>query len=157
MKHNFFQHNKVGVALVPQSVTNTTVNGATITEPWKLGRQISFIALGGAFAATVDGELKLQGQRRSDSGWEDLKEVDGTTVLRFTDTLLDDGGALENGAALGTLEMKRVDATTYKALRLVFTEAGNAAALVGAAYVISELLEMDSNATDELRDKQRTA
>lgn len=152
MKGNNFHHaNEPGLALAPQSVTNTTVNGAEIKEPWTRGRQISFILLGGAFAATVDGALVIQGLRRDDgSTWEALKEYDGSTDLAFTETLLDDGGGAENAAVLGTVPLSDVDAETYKSMRVSFTESGNAAALIGVAYVISDLYRRPSGATDDL-------
>lgn len=153
---NPFHANIHGVALVPQSVTNTNVAGATILEPWKKGRWLTFIFIGGAWAATVNGKLEVQGLARSDGvTWATLTEADGTTDLEFLATLLDDGGAGENGAFIGSLDLTHIDGVTYKAVRLKYTESGNAAALVGAAYYISGLYSEPGGDTDYLYAKTR--
>ena len=150
LKGNNFHHcHSVGVALVPQSVTNTSVNGAEIAEPFRTGRQLTFIIQGGAFAATVDGAMAVQGKRRDTGSWEAITEQDGTTALVVTATLLDDGGDLENGIVTATLPDYAFDAVTYASVRLRFTEGGNAAALIAASYVISDLYEIPSGATDD--------
>ena len=155
MRGNNFHHaNSVGLALASQSVSNTTVNGETISEPWRTGRRISFLAVGGAFAASASGRLKVQGLQRADgSTWENLKESDGTTDLEFTAASLDDGGAGENAVLLGTLPMAKLDATTYKAIRVTFQSEGAQAMLMGVAYVISELYERASGQSDDLFSK----
>jgi len=145
-----------GVALVPQSVNGAAVNGATITEPWKKGRWITFIFIGGAWAAVVDGTLAVQGLKRSDgTTWVAIKEADGTTALVFLATLLDDAGIGENGSFIGSLDLTAFDGSTYKAIRLVYTEGGSAAALVGCAYYISGLYSEPGGDTDYLYAKTR--
>lgn len=154
--NNFFHNNKTGTALQPQSVSNTTVAGETIVEPWRIGRQITFILLGGAFASSANGACTVQGLRRDDgTTWEALKESDGTTDLEFTATALDDGGALEGDRLLGTIDMGDIDGETYEAIRLSFEEDATAAMLVGAAYVISDLYARPSGDTDDLFSKAR--
>ena len=153
----FHQFNIVGIALKAQSMTNNTFNGETISEPQQLGRYLSFLWGGGAFAATVNGDLKIQGQKRSDSAWEDLTFADAS-VMRFPLTKFDDGGAAEGGALLGTVDLRRFDATTYKAIRCVFVESGNAAALGAVIYVISDLFQTaPATQVDELFALQRSA
>jgi len=158
MKGNNFHHaNKSGLALAPQSVNNATVTGPAIEEPWRSGNQLSFILLGGAFASGVDGAMTVQGLRRDDgTTWEALKESDGTTDLAFTATLLDDAGGLEGGSVVGTLPFDSGGyEETYKSVRLSYTESGSAAALIGAAYVISDLRGKVSGQSDDLFSKAR--
>lgn len=62
LKGNNFHHaNVVGLALAPQSLNNGAGTGVTISEPWSIGRQISFILAGGAFAASSVGACAVQG------------------------------------------------------------------------------------------------
>ena len=156
MKGNSLVHaTKSGLALAPQSVNNGTVNGPTISEPWKHGRQIVFTFLGGVWAATVDGIAKIQRLLRSDmSTWDDLPNAAGAD-LEFTQTLLDDTGDGESAIIRGTLDLTAIDATTYAAIRLVYIEGGSAAALVGALYEIFDLYTHPSGDTDDLWAKQR--
>ena len=80
MKGNNYHHKVItGVALKPQVVNGATAVGPAIEEPWKRARQLAFQVLGGDFAATVDGRLVVEGQRRDDNSWEALKENDGDT------------------------------------------------------------------------------
>lgn len=151
--NNFFHATVTGNAVDPQSISNATVAGNTISEPWKTGRQISFLLLGGDFAATGSLTVDVQGQRIDTGAWENLKEDDGTTDLEFTQTSMDDGGTLENGSLLGTIDVSRLDGTTYKAIRLNVTEENTAACLFGAAYVISDLYAHVSGETDDLFSK----
>jgi hypothetical protein len=145
-----------GLALQPQSVTSAVVNGETILEPWKKGRWLTFIFIGGAWAATVNGSLEVHGLKRSDgTTWEALKEADGTTTLEFDPTLLDDAGVGEAGHFIGSLDLTHIDGSTYKAVRLVYEEDGAAAALVGAAYYISDLYTQPGGDTDYLYAKTR--
>lgn len=153
---NPFHANKHGVALVPQSVNNATADGATILEPWKHGRWITFIFIGGAWAATVDGQLEVHGLLRSDgTTWEPIVGADGSTTLAFLVTALDDGGLGENGALIGSLDLTHIDGSTYKAIRLEYAEGGSAAALVGAAYYISGLYTEPGGDTEYLYAQQR--
>jgi len=151
MKGNNFHHKvTVGQSLAPQSVTNTTVSGNPIVEPQKTSRQIAFIMQGGAFAATVDGSFTLQGRLRSDGAtWQTLKDKDGNNIV-LAGAVYDDGGALENGALLGTLRTDAYDTATYEAVRIQFTEGGNAAALVAVAHVLFDQRELPSGQEDKL-------
>lgn len=151
--NNFFHANSVGNAVDPQSINGATVAGNTILMPWRDGRQISFILLGGAFASSGSLTVDVQGQKISDGTWENLKENDGTTDLEFTETKMNDGGTLENGKLLGTIDFSRINGTVYKAIRLSVTEDGSAACLFGAAYVVSGLYNKPSGDTDDLFSK----
>lgn len=159
--NNSFRRTYRGVAIVPQSVTTATVDGATITEPHLLGRQIMFVLLGGAIAATVTGIIcRVQGQKRSDSTWATLKENDGTTDLAFTAAKIQDGTAFELGSIIGTvpLDKKRgtggFDGEIYKAIRLQFVAGGTGAALVAADYSISDIYAMrDDDGIDDIYAK----
>jgi hypothetical protein len=153
---NPFHANKHGVALVPQSVNNATADGATILEPWKFGRWITFIFIGGAWAATVDGQLEVHGLARSDgTTWGPIVGADGSTTLAFDPTLLDDAGEGENGSFIGSLDLSAIDGNTYKAIRLEYAEGGSAAALVGAAYYISDLYTHPGGDDEYLYQQQR--
>lgn len=152
MSGNNFQHEiKAGVALVPQSVANATINGATISEPWKIGRQISFILVGGAFAASATATCAVQGLKRSDgTTWEALLNKNGVAVA-FPAAKLADTAALENGSLLGTLPLRDINNATYKALRITFTAIhATATMLVGCVYVISGARRLPSGQADEL-------
>lgn len=138
------------IAGIPvQSITNTTVNGAAVVEPWKKASVLGVIIMGGALAATVDGAIKLQGRKRSDASWVNLVGLDGTTLLEVTPTKLDDAGALENGVIWGEVQLDRIDSTTYDAVRATFQEAGNAAALVGIAYQLWNFFRLPSGQSAE--------
>lgn len=153
--NNFFSSVVVGLALAPQSVGQASASGATISEPWRIGRQISFILLGGVFGTAVAATCKLEGLLRSDGAtWQTLKQDDGITDLGFTASKLADTAALELGALLGTVDVSRLDSTTYKAIRLKYTQSTSAVtALIGAAYVISDLYSRPSTQTDDLFSK----
>ncbi len=150
---NFHHNHKSYLALKPKSVTNTTHEGETISEPWKIGHLLTFLFLGGAFAATVDGAIVIQGLKRSDgTTWEALKDKDGNNLV-VTPTKLDDGGALENGIIVGSIPTEDIDSGTYMAVRAHYTESGNAAALVAGAAIITGLRDVPSGDTDDLLSK----
>lgn len=150
--NNFFEAVILEKCIQPKSCVSETVNGATILEPWRKGRQISFIAQGGVFAANANGQLKLQGQKRSDGSYANLLDKDGN-VLEFDPTILDDTGALEAGVALGTIDFSKIDVDTYKGIRVVFIESGAGAMLISVVGVISDLIRHPSSQTDYLAAK----
>lgn len=154
MKNNLHHMAQVVNALPPQSISNTSVNGTVIARPWEKFRQLGLILLGGAFASSSSGLAVIQGQRIDDDSWEALKESDGTTDLAFTATALDDAGAAENGALLGTLDLNRVDSNTYKAIRVVFTAENANAQLVGIAAVLFDPIDWPTGQADDLFYKQ---
>lgn len=154
--NNFVQAVKFGTAIPAQSITAATVNGNAISEPWRDGRQLSFVFVGGAFVALSSGRLKVQGLRRDDgTTWEDIQTPAGVD-LEFEPTKLDDAGAGENGTLIGTIDMADVDGVTYKSLRAQYIEETAAVAqIVAVAYIISDLYERPSGMTDELFALQR--
>lgn len=94
--------------------------------------------------------------KRSDgTTWEALTESDGTTALVFTAAKLADAGALEGSVVLGTIPLQELDGTTYKAIRIVYTESGSAAQLVSAVYVISDVYSQKTSQADDLFSKVR--
>jgi len=159
---NFHHEVICGLAFAAQSKAATgTSNGSTISEPWRKGRQISFVCVGGAFATNASLEIKVQGLKRSDgTTWEDIADGDGVNDLQITASLLDDGdtGGLENGVLIGSLDLTAMDSTTYKAIRLAVSEnggSGGGAALLGIAYLIYDLYEHPSGTVDQMFDAQR--
>lgn len=155
--NNFFHHAKVGSALLSQSIAAAgTANGVTILEPWRIGRQLSFLLTAGAMGASSSLTCTVQGLRRDDgTTWEAVKESDGTTNLAFTPTDLDDAGALETqGYLLGTMDLNHFDGETYKAVRIVIVNDGTPAVVMGASYIISDLYKMsDAEGAADLFDK----
>ena len=143
MKGNNFQHQiQHGLALETQGVgTGGVITGKTIKEPWRVGRQISFLLVGGDHGAAATATCKVQGLKRSDgTTWENLKESDGTTDLEFTASKLADTAELEDGTLLGTMHLSTVDGSTYEAMRLLYTRGAQAVDVeIGAAYIISDL------------------
>jgi len=153
-ENRFYQHSKAGIALAAQSISNTTVNGAAIVEPWAIGRQLVLTLVGGAIAAGGTNVCTIQGLKRSDgTTWEALKQKDGTTDLTFTSTKINDTQQLENGIVRGCIPLDRVKAGTYKSIRVSFAVTGAFATLVGASYEIVDLFELDQAATDDLFGK----
>lgn len=142
-------------ALSTRDVNNTTANGATISEPWKIGRQLVFILTGGAWGSGADGICKVQGRLRSDhSTWQDVQNVSASD-LEFTQTKLDDGGAGEGASLCGTVDLERVDSTTYEALRITFINGASASQLVSVTSFIFDLYKHPGDVTDELHAQQR--
>lgn len=140
------------VALPPNDCDNETVNGNAIVEPWKKGRQLAFLLGLGAIAAGAALTFTVQGQKRADDTWEALKEADGATDLKFTAAEVADSD--DGKGVLGTLDLTRIDGTTYKAIRISVTNAANFSALVCVMYVIFDLLRHPSGTSDDLFYKQ---
>src|SRR6185436_7779618 len=141
--NNFFHANKVGVAIAPVSIASGAATAVAISEPWKLGEQITFVLQGGAFAAGATATCVVQGQKRSDDAWENHKNAVGTDIA-FTPAKLAKSGALENGVLIGTIPVIDFDSSKYKAVRLLFTAGTANAQLISASYVISELRRVPS-------------
>lgn len=154
--NNLSQRLKVGNSIPAQSVsTITTINGSDIAEPWRDGRQVAFLFIGGAFAGTASGRLKIQGKKRSDGTYADLVKPGTATVVEFTPTKLDDAGAGENGALLGVLDCADIDGVTYSAIRAVWDNEVAVAQLIAVGHMIYDLYERPSGTTDELFAQMR--
>lgn len=149
--NNLIHQVLVGLALEPKATgTGGSTTGATISEPWAKGRKISFLLVGGDHGTAATATCVVQVQKRSDDSWVSLLDATGTAVA-FTASKLADTGALEDGTLLGELDATRIDSTTYKAIRLLYTRGAQAVdTLVGAAYIISDLYTLPSGNTNEL-------
>ncbi len=144
------KHMKPVLMLRPQAVTNTTVNGATVDLKVPGPDHLLVILLGGTFAAVADGTITLQGRKKSDGTFANITDKDGNP-LRFTATLLDDGGTLEtSGIVCGTYPLAFLDAD-YDGVRITVQESGNAAMNVAAVGVLCNLRETQADqVTDDL-------
>lgn len=155
--HTHTHHENVfaGVAFVPAAVDDSpAVNGPAISEPWRLGRNLAFHMLAGAMAATDAMTITVQGLLRSDgTTWEAVKDKDGNNLI-FTVAKASDGAALENGHLLGTVDLERFDANTYKSIRLSAVNAVAQNVTLAAAYEISDLYSHPSGQVDDLLSKQ---
>lgn len=152
--NNFFQKVVVGLALVPLARgSGVAGTGATISEPWKIGRQISFLLIGGAQGTAATATCVVQIQKRSDSSWESMLDEAGN-ALTFTASKLADTAEIENGTILGTIDLSKVSATTHNAMRILYTRGAQAVNTdFGAAYIISDLYKTPSSQTDDLFSK----
>lgn len=154
--NNFHLHAIPKLALAPQSVAAATVTGPDLLEGQTLARQVAIILAGGAIGATATGiTCTVQGKKRSDGTYANLKQADNVTDLTFTAALLQDTAQLENGIVLGTINYDDIDTETYSGIRLSFVVGGAGAALVSATYVLYDLRSMNYNAVDDLFLKLR--
>lgn len=164
MKGNNIFHKSLGRKAITPIVLAATeaATGVTISEPWDKGRQIMFTLVAGAITGTAT--CIVQGLRRDDgTTWEALKEGPfqaggtplGTTDLQFTPAKLANDAELEaNGYLVGTLDLGQLQATTYKAIRLVYTCGTTSTAAIAASYMIYDLKREPSGVTDDLFFKQ---
>lgn len=156
MKGNLLTEKAVfGVAVQPQSVVSATVNGATISEPWRKGRQIAFFFLGGAFASGAQLTFKVQVRDRVAQTWANVKDAKGVNDMQVDTTRTADAGPLEAGALIGSLEMDFFNGDTKDAIRLTVQESGAGASLVAVGYIIYDCYERPQTNTDELFSRSR--
>lgn len=149
--NNFFHKVKYGRALAAQSVGQATVNGETIVEPWKHGRQLSFFLIGGAISATAANTIVVEGRVRADSTWETIVSPVDDADVEFDDANLNNADLLETDSLLGTIDLSRVDGERYNALRISITQATSAqTTLIAAGYLISDLYRHPSGSVDYL-------
>jgi hypothetical protein len=147
---NFYENNIVGVALKPGNVAATAVDGETISEPWKKGRQISFLLQAAAMTTNDALTITVQGLKRSDgTTWEALKDLNAND-LTFPTAKTADTKALENGVLIGSLPMAKLDADTYKAIRISAVNGAAHNVVCSALYVISDLYAYPSGMVDDL-------
>lgn len=142
MKHTPNEHMVPGLAIAPQAIGTTAVDGVAIVRPWEVGRTISFLAIAGALAAADALTVVVQARRVGTSTWDGALCADGVTALGFTVSKLSDGGAVENGVVMGSLDLSRFKAPgefTYDAIRLRAVNANNSSpGIIGFAYVIAD-------------------
>lgn len=154
--HFFTHHENVfaGVALVPGNVDDSpTINGATIVEPWKKGRNLAFHLIAGAMTTNDALTITIQVQKRSDDSWTPMLDRLGASLI-FTVSKASDGGVLDGGHLLGTIDLERADGNTYKAIRLSAVNAVAQNVVLGAAYEISDVYSRPTSQTDDLLSKQ---
>jgi len=144
----------IGPALIPANVGNSAVNGPAISSPWKIGRYISFLLVAGAMTTNDALTIKVQSQDAAGT-WSDVTEADGTTTLQFTAANTADGGSLESGSLLGTIDLSRFDfpTTDAKAVRLSAINAVAQNVLLSAVYQISDLYTLPGSQADDLLSK----
>lgn len=153
---HFFTHHenvKTGVALVPQNINNSAVNGADIKEPWKSGRNLALHLIAAAMAATDVLTITIQGKKRSDGVYEAVQDRNAVDLI-FTVSKTSDGGALENGVLLGTIDLERVDGNKYSDLRISAINAVAVNVLLACIYEISDVYSRPTGQVDDLLEKQ---
>lgn len=160
----FFRNATVAQAVAPQTLNNSSVNGATLTNPGMEGREAVIIVNCGNIPASGQLEVKIQVRDKSTSTFEDALQHDGTSVLKFPDTLFADGGDGDNAVIFGTLDVDRLlhdwdTATdqTFDAWRVVVTGSGTQNVLVGVTVLYTDLYEMQEDVVDHLWPLQRKA
>lgn len=145
-----------GVAFIPAVVSNTPVNGVTISEPWQKGRNLALLLLIAAMTTNDALTVTVQGRKRSDGNWEAVKDKDGNN-LTFTVSKTSDTGAGENGCLLGTVDLQRKYGTTYNAIRVSAVNAVAQNVVVAVAYEISHVFNAPTGQADDLLAKQVAA
>ncbi len=154
--HNFhYTIGSVGASVPPQTINNATVNGTDIVEPFRTGRQLVFFFMGGSWPANTDFRLRVFGKRRDTGAYDALLGKDNVTALEFTQTKLDDAGAGENGALIGTLYANEVDLETYGAFRVTLQNVAATAAIAGVGHFVADLYSHPSATPDELFAQQK--
>ena len=154
ISNNFYENAIISNALNAQTVNAATVDGPAIVEPWRTGRQLAVILVGGTLAAGSSGRFKASVRKRSDATWVALLDKNATQI-EFPVLKLDDAGALENGALVGTLDLDYVDSDTYNAIRFSYTSEGAQNQTVAAAYVLYDLYARPGSQIDDLFGLQR--
>jgi hypothetical protein len=146
-----------GLAIAPQAIGTTDVDGVAIVRPWEIGRYITFMAIGGALVGADALTVKVQARRAGTSTWDDVQDSTGAADLAFTVSKLSDGGAVENGVVIGSLDLERLTngntgntavnlpkvsgtAYDYDAIRLTAVNANNSSpGIVGFGYLITHI------------------
>jgi hypothetical protein len=147
--NNFGKMVVVGTSIAPRSLNLSTANGVAIVEPWRTGRQVSFLLLGGDFPGTTVLAINLQVRLRGTSSWVNLKKANGVTDIILSGTKFNDGGAMENGVLLAGLDVNRIPSDIYDAVRVNITNTVATAAFIAVAHVISDLYAEPSSQVDE--------
>ncbi len=148
-----FFYTLLALALAPQTINNAQVDGVDIKEPWSLGRVIKFFLL----LATIPGATQLHfyvyGKKRSDGSYVRLKDVAGNDLEIPIARIATSGAG--SAAALGaSLDLSRIDSTTYSALRISVKNDNATAQVGGVAYEIADTLIHPTSQVDEFKDLQ---
>lgn len=153
-----------GLAIAPQVVQASDVDGNAIVNPWQTGRKLTFVAIAGALGASDAYTTKVQARRKGTTTWDDVQDETGAADLTFTASKFVDGGEVENGAVIGTVDLGRLKTGTggnlppvsgtqyeYDALRLTTVNADAAStAVIGFSYFITDLFTLPATTSDEL-------
>lgn len=145
---NFNQRVKRELVLKPTACNNTTVNGAWINEPWRKGRQITFL-VSLDLPASSSMSVKVIGKRR-DNGNTDILVDKAAAEVQFPAAKLVVDGDAETKGLMGTIDLEDIKAETYSDVSLRFINAAVAAAVVEAQAIISDLYDIPSNEVDDL-------
>ena len=147
--NNFAKSIVAGMSISPRTVNLSTVNGNAIVEPWRSARQISFLIQGGDLPGTTVMVVSFQGRLRGTSTWTNLKKADGVTDMILSGSRFNDGGALENGTLVASLDLGRINSTLYDAIRINVTNTAATAAFMSVAHMLADLYSHPSTQTDE--------
>lgn len=152
-KTNPFYYALALLALAPQTVNNTEATGVDIKEPWSLGRVIKFFLL----LATIPGATQLHfyvyGKKRSDGTYVKLLDVSGAS-LEIAQAKLASGGAGSAAVLSASLDLSRVDSTTYSALRVSLKNDNATAQVGGVVYEIADTQNRPTGQVDEFANLQ---
>lgn len=136
-----------GQAIAPQSIAaGGTANGATISDPSRVGRTLRFGLITGALVGVTVLTVKPQGRVTSVAAWEDIpNEKDGTPITFDAADTIAGGSAATGKALVGNLPLDRLP---YRDYRLIVSTVTGAAALVAAWYEIDDLFEEPTDRKD---------
>lgn len=139
-------------AFTPQAVGTAAVKGATIVAPWIHGRKLTFLWSSAAMGASDAYTITYEARRKGTSTWDTIKEYDGVANLGPVSTALVDGGAIEGGTIMSTIDLERLSSrasganlgTTYEydAIRASAVNANNSSPpIVSASAFVWDLYE----------------
>lgn len=138
-----------GLALAPQTVNNAQADGVDIKEPWSIGRVIWFLLNLPTILAATQLHVYCYGKKRSDGSYVRLQDVNGVD-LEIPVAKLATGGAGSAAVLFHSLDLSRVDSTTYSALRISLKNDNATAQVVGGVtYEIGDLYALPSSQVDE--------
>ena len=154
---NLYEYGIPGMALKPQNIGISAVQGEAIVEPWLKGTRLLAVFIAGAMAATDDITISVKRRRVGTSTWDVVYQNDGTTPLAFEAS--GDGETLENGYIFGELDLTRLkvnkdeNGETYDYDAIAFF-AANAVAqnvIVGGTYYIGDLYSRPPTTADSVQ------
>lgn len=141
------------LAFAPATVNNTETSGVVIVEPWKIGRLITFLLSLATIPGATQGHAYVYGRKRSDGSFVKLKDKSNND-LEVPVAKLATGGAGSAAALFMSLDLSKVDATTYDALRFNVKNDNATALVASATYEITDIARLPSGQIDEWIDLQ---
>jgi hypothetical protein len=145
-----------GLALKPQNINNSAINGESIVRPWEKGRRLILCLIGAAMTTNDALTVTVQMRRKGTSTWDAAKKADGSTDLTFTVAKTSDTGVLENGMLHGELDLSRLQRPSssyeYDAVRISAVNAAAQNVIVGAVYAIGDLIAEPDSTNEALED-----